>query len=33
MSRIAERNGSARSAICGALYSIRPSALSSRPAR
>jgi hypothetical protein len=28
-----ERNGSARSAICGALYSIDPSALFSRPVR
>jgi hypothetical protein len=33
MSRIFEWNGSARSAICGALYSIAPSALFNRPVR
>jgi hypothetical protein len=32
-SRTRERNGSARSAICGALYSIAPSALFRRPVR
>jgi hypothetical protein len=32
-SRSRERNGSGRSAICGALYSIAPSALFSRPVR
>jgi hypothetical protein len=32
-SRIFDRNGSARSAICGALNAIDPSALLSRPLR
>jgi hypothetical protein len=31
VSRIGEQNGWARSAICGALYAIGPSALFSRP--
>jgi hypothetical protein len=33
IARIFERNGSARSAICGALYSTAPSAVFSRPVR
>jgi hypothetical protein len=33
ISRMRERNGSARSAICGAPYSIGPAALASRPMR
>jgi hypothetical protein len=33
ISRRRERNGSLRSAICGALYSIAPSALFTRPVR
>jgi len=33
VSRMRERYGSRRSAICGALYSMEPSALFSRPGR